>query len=111
MLEYEEFCLRAELEGGVVEAWIAAGWLIPEPSEGARRFSEADLARARLIHDLHEDMGVNDEGIAVILDLIDQIYGLRRSLRDLSAALATLPEATRTRIQEELRTRRLPARA
>ncbi len=109
MLEYQEFCLRAELEGSVVEAWVAAGWLIPETTEGPRRFSEADLARARLIRDLHEDLGVNDEGIAIILDLLDQVHGLRRSLRELSEALSALPETTRVRIQEELRARRRPA--
>lgn len=111
MLEYHEFCIRAELEGEVIEAWIAAGWLIPEGSAGPRRFSEADLARARLIRDLREDLGVNDEAIAVVLDLVDQVHGLRQSLRALSAALATLPEPTRVRIQEELRARRAPARA
>jgi chaperone modulatory protein CbpM len=111
MLEYHEFCIRAELEGEVLEAWIAAGWLIPEGSEGPRRFSEADLARARLIRDLREDIGVNDEGIAVVLDLIDQVHGLRQSLRELSAVLSALPEPTRVRIQEALRARRLPARA
>ena len=111
MLEYHEFCIRAELEGEVLEAWIAAGWLIPETTEGPRRFSEADLARARLIRDLHDDLGVNDEGIAIILDLIDQVHGLRRSLRDLSAALSVLPEPMRVRLQEELRSRRRPARA
>ena len=110
MLEYHEFCIRAELEGEVLEAWIAAGWLIPETTEGPRRFSEADLARARLIRDLRDDIGVNDEGVAVVLDLIDQVHGLRRSLRELSAALAALPEPTRVRIQEELRARRRPAR-
>ncbi len=109
MLEYREFCLRAELEGETLEAWIAAGWLIPETGEGPRRFSEADLARAHLIRDLSRDLGVNDEGIAVILDLIDQVHGLRRSLRALSAALSALPEPTRVRIQEELRARRRPA--
>ncbi len=111
MLEYQEFCLRAELEGEVLETWIAAGWLIPEVSEGPRRFSEADLARARLIRDLHDDLGVNDEGIAIILDLLDQVHGLRHSLRELSAALSVLPESMRVRIQEELRARRSPARA
>ena len=112
MLEYAEFCLRAHLEGQVLEAWIAAGWLVPETSDAPRRlFSEADLARAQLIRDLRDDLGVNDEGITIILDLVDQIHGLRRTLRDLSAALAPLPESTRARIQEELRLRRLPTRA
>jgi chaperone modulatory protein CbpM len=39
------------------------------------------VARAQLIQDLREEMGVNDEGVALILQLIDQIHGLRRALR------------------------------
>ncbi len=45
-------------------------------------FSEADLARAELIRDLMQDLGVNDEGVGVILNLLDQMHGLRRALAD-----------------------------
>jgi chaperone modulatory protein CbpM len=102
MLEYEEFCFRARLKSGTLEAWIEAGWLIPAETESRRAFSEADLARAQLIQDLSQDLGVNDEGIAVILDLIDQIHGLRRSLKGLSTALASLPADARANIQKQL---------
>ena len=56
-----------------------------------------DLARARLIHDLKHNMGVNDEGLGVILHLIDQMHGLRRALADTlnSAARATDPARRR----------------
>ena len=103
MLLYEEFCLRANLQHSVLEAWIAAGWILPNTEASERRFSEADLARAALIRDLHDDLGINDDGIAVVLDLLDQIHGLRRSLRDLSMALTALPADARARIQDELR--------
>ena len=48
-----------------------------------------DLARARLIHDLKHNMGVNDEGLDVILHLIDQMHGLRKALAE---ALASMRE-------------------
>lgn len=102
MLEYEEFCFRAHLESGTLDAWIAAGWLIPAETEPRRAFSEADLARAQLIRDLSRDLGINDEGIAVVLDLIDQIHGLRRGLKSLSAALAVLPPDARATVQRKL---------
>jgi len=41
-----------------------------------------DLARANLIHDLRDKMGVNDEGLGVILHLLDQLHALRRALAD-----------------------------
>ena len=46
-----------------------------------------DLARANLIHDLKHNMGVNDEGLDVILHLIDQMHGLRRALAEALASL------------------------
>jgi chaperone modulatory protein CbpM len=41
-----------------------------------------DLARANLIRDLKDKMGVNDEGLGVILHLLDQMHALRRALAD-----------------------------
>ena len=52
-------------------------------TDRSREFSDIDLARARLIADLRGDLGVNDEAIPVVLDLIDQIHGLRRLVREL----------------------------
>jgi len=67
-----------------LETWIAAGWICPEQSpQDWRHLSEADLARAQLICDLQDDLGVNDEGIDVIPGLLDQIYGMRQVLRDM----------------------------
>ncbi|MGH7076817.1 MAG: chaperone modulator CbpM [Acetobacteraceae bacterium] len=102
MRAYEEFCVHARLESRTLDAWVAAGWLIPIAIGLNPSFSEADLARAQLIRDLGQDLGVNEDGIGVILDLIDQIHGLRHSLKSLSAALAVLPPDARATIQQEL---------
>jgi chaperone modulatory protein CbpM len=83
MMQLEEFLIRARLERRSLETWLAAGWLIPPQTDPEPMFSDVDLARAQLIHDLREDFGVNDEGISVILHLIDQMHGLRRSMREL----------------------------
>jgi chaperone modulatory protein CbpM len=50
-----------------------------------------DLARAHFIRDL-QALGVNDEGIPIVLDLVDQLHGLRRILRELLAAMKTQQE-------------------
>ena len=83
MISIQEFLIRARLEHRPLEAWIAAGWLIPPQTEPELMFSDIDLARAQLIRDLREDFGVNDEGISVILHLVDQMHGLRRSMQGL----------------------------
>ena len=83
MISMQEFLLLTRMEHQSLEAWIAAGWLIPPQTEPELAFSDVDLARAQLIRDLHDDLGVNDEGISVILHLIDQVHGLRRSMETL----------------------------
>jgi chaperone modulatory protein CbpM len=83
MISVQEFCIRARLEHRWVEAWVTAGWLVPPQTDPELMFSDLDLARAQLIRDLREDLGVNDEGIDVILHLLDQVHGLRGSMQEL----------------------------
>jgi chaperone modulatory protein CbpM len=85
-MQTREFILEARIDAKKLEEWVEAGWLIPDQVDTGRRYSEVDLARVHLIRDLH-DLGVNDEGIAVALDLLDQIYGLRRILRGLVSSI------------------------
>jgi chaperone modulatory protein CbpM len=70
----------------VLDAWVEARWLMPHHDFTGKRFSDVDLARAHLIQDL-QDLGVNDEGIPIVLDLIDQVHGLRYLLRELLATV------------------------
>ncbi len=79
----QEFLLRASLDQGMLEAWIAEEWLIPSGTTAEPAFTDADLARAALIRDLKRDLDVNDAGVGVILSLIDQVHGLRRTLAEL----------------------------
>lgn len=82
-MEIQEFIGRSHIDNPTLAAWIEAEWLVPVSSSATFEFSEADLARARLIQDLKADFGVNDEGIGVVLHLLDQLYGLRWLLRDI----------------------------
>lgn len=101
-MQHDEFLIRARLDGNVLEGWVAAGWLTPNAEEGMQQFSEIDVARARLIQDLRRDIGVNDAGVGVILDLIDQLHGLRRTLGHLLTALQAQPQELRERLAVDL---------
>ncbi len=79
-IDTSEFLIRARLDGETLELWVEEEWLIPSDAGCGRNFSEADLARALLIHDLTRDLGVNDEGVGVILHLLDQVHALRKVL-------------------------------
>ena len=62
MFATREFLLRARLDAKTLRAYIEAGWLLPRHNGHARRFSEADLARARLIRDLKTGHGNQRRG-------------------------------------------------
>ena len=87
MINEREFLEQARLDRATLEVWIRQEWLVPARAAEERAFTDTDLARARLIADLKHNMGVNDEGLDVILHLIDQMHGLRRAL---AGALAML---------------------
>jgi len=79
----QEFMTSAGLDVQTLEFWIEQQWLIPAQSSVDVSFSDRDVARARLIRDLKGDFGVNDEGVDIILHLVDQLHGLRRAFEGL----------------------------
>jgi len=89
-MEMRDVLLRLRLDAAVLEAWVAEGWLLPGGALGER-----DIARACLIRDLRDELGVNDEGVGVVLDLVDQLHGVRLALRRVAEAMGTLPEPVR----------------
>jgi chaperone modulatory protein CbpM len=101
IMRWREFLRAAQVEASALEVWIEAGWVLPRGNAENGPFSEIDLARARLIRDLAE-LGVNDEGVPIILDLIDQLHGVRRALRDLLSTIAVQPEEARRQILSDL---------
>jgi chaperone modulatory protein CbpM len=78
-----EFLDSAGLRVEILDFWIEQHWLIPAQTADGAAFADVDLARAHLIQDLKADLGVNDEGVDVILHLVDQLHGLRRALEQL----------------------------
>lgn len=85
-MQRREFLLAAQLQAETLEAWIEAGWLLPRDRSEAGPFSDVDVARAQLIRDLAE-LAVNEEAIPIILDLVDQLHGLREALRNLLSTI------------------------
>ena len=88
--------------------WQAHGWVAPRRDAEGPLFDDLDVARIGLVCDLREDMEIDEETIPVLLSLIDQVHGLRRSLKCLAQAVdAQSPEvrsavldAYRARLQE-----------
>ena len=89
MFTEEEFCLHVGIEQGTLQLWLQQGWLMRRQGDAGLILSEVDAARARLIQDLRDNLGVNDEGIGVVLNLIDQVHGLRSVLFGLLGELGS----------------------
>ena len=69
-----------------LERWISYEWVRPDKSASGYTFREIDVARARLILEMRDEMEVNEDALPVVLLLLDQLYDLRRQLRDLNNA-------------------------
>jgi chaperone modulatory protein CbpM len=90
------------LEVREVERWIGEAWVLPDTAGGTYVFHDVDIARVRLIVELRQDMAIDDEAMPVVLNLLDQVYALRRRLKRVAAALDTLPPDLRAAITERL---------
>ena len=66
-----------------LERWISNDWVRPDGRAGDYAFREIDVARIRLIQDLRDNLEINDAALPVVLLLLDQLYDLRRRMRDL----------------------------
>jgi chaperone modulatory protein CbpM len=87
----EEFLSLSGIEHETLAVWIEQEWLLPSGPSAEPSFSDIDIARARFIRELLVDFGVNAEGVGVILNLLDQLHGMRRTLMELRQAMRTTP--------------------
>ncbi|RMF73084.1 MAG: MerR family transcriptional regulator [Alphaproteobacteria bacterium] len=102
--EMEVLGLVSGLTRRRLRRWCRMGLVVPAMREpgGAPLFADIDVARISLIRELIEDMGVNEAGVEIILDLLDQLHALHRNTRQLAAALADLDAPTRERLAARL---------
>ncbi|WP_340118434.1 chaperone modulator CbpM [Pelagibius sp. 7325] len=96
---FEDVLVSLDIGASELHAWIEQHWVLPVEESGDFYFDEADVARVKLIAELRNDLGVNEDAIPVVLRLLDQVYSLRRALSELNEAIRELPESA----QEQLR--------
>jgi chaperone modulatory protein CbpM len=88
---------RAELT-----RWVESRWVVPDEAGGRWVFHEVDVARVELILDIRREFAIDDEAMPLVLNLMDQVYSLRRQLRRLCDALAAQPAEVRDAIRNAL---------
>jgi chaperone modulatory protein CbpM len=86
-----------------VERWVARGLLRPSGSAEAWRFESVDVARVRLLVELVDDIGLDDDTVEAVIALIDQVHTLRGQLGQLATAIAQQPPETREAIAVALK--------
>ncbi len=82
--------------------WVDADLVRPTVSEQGPRFSQMDCARLELICDLCEAFDMDEEALAMVLSLIDQLHAVRAELRSLAKVIDDAPDDVRGRIASAL---------
>lgn len=85
--ELDQFLAQSSIERETLGQWIERRWIRAAGSQEDELLSDCDAARALFIRDLRVDFEVNDEGIDLVLHLVDQVHGLRRVLQALREEL------------------------
>jgi chaperone modulatory protein CbpM len=96
------------LERTELTRWIENRWILPErqhaggPDREYWQFHEVDIARVELILEIRREFEVDDETMALLLGLLDQVYSLRRQMRRLCDAIEAQPTDIREAIRRAL---------
>jgi len=103
MIGLDELTRRvAALDRVELERWIENRWILPDEEGGRWLFHEVDIARVELILEIRSEFAVDDEAMALVLGLLDQLYSLRRQMRRLCDALEHQPQEIRDAIHQAL---------
>ena len=94
----ELLSLHRKLTSMHVERWVARGLLRPSGRVEAWTFEQVDVARVRLLAELGDDIGFDDDTVETVVSLVDQVHTLRGQLGLLARAIAEQPADTRKAI-------------
>ncbi len=79
--EITEVANQCELKEEEIIQYICDDWILPHDREQLL-FDEDDINRILLISELKQDLGINNDGVPIVLHLIDQLNHLHSTLLD-----------------------------
>ncbi|OSP56127.1 chaperone modulator CbpM [Pseudoruegeria sp. SK021] len=82
--------------------YVEAEIVMPLHTPQGPVFQRADLARLTLMCELAEGFDLDEDGLGIVLSLIDQLHQARQDLHSVAQAVAQEPEAVRHRIGTRL---------
>ena len=99
----ETLSVVAESLAEQLDRYIRAGVVVPVQSSSGPLFRELDLARLNLVVELTEGYHLDEEALAMVMSLVDQLHGLRGDMRAILDAVAREPAETRVRLKAAIR--------
>lgn len=103
MIGLDELTRRfAALDSVELMRWIENRWILPDEEGGHWLFHEVDIARVELILEIRRELAVDDDAMALMLNLLDQLYSARRHMRRLCEAIERQPPEIREAIRQAL---------
>ena len=86
-----------------IERWVARGMVRRADSTEADALEPIDLARLRLLNELADDLGLDDDTVEAVVALIDQVHTLRSELKLVASAIAEQPPEARQALAATLK--------
>lgn len=79
-LSLEELCRLCDVEQQRIVELVEEGVLQVDPRAGPWQFTGPALRRARMALRLQRDLQINVAGVALVLELVDELERLRRQI-------------------------------
>ena len=84
-------------------SYVEAEIVLPMQGEQGPVYRQIDVARLQLLAELTEHFDLSDDGLAVVMRLVDQVHALRSDLRCVLNAITQEPEEVRARLAKAVR--------
>lgn len=87
-----------------LEDFIARGWVKPVRDEKDYIFDDMDIARIKLVCELHIEMKLELDAVDIILSLMDQLYENRANLDRIVTAIKKQPKDVQNQVLKSFST-------
>jgi chaperone modulatory protein CbpM len=100
--EDEAIAAVALLTRPLLTAFVRAEIIVPVQAEGGVYFRQVDIVRMELLCELHEQFDMNEDALAMVISLIDQLHEVRLELRSVLQAVEAETDDVQQRIAAAL---------
>ncbi|TVR98242.1 MAG: hypothetical protein EA406_07645 [Rhodospirillales bacterium] len=102
MASFDDIVRIYQVDRVELTSWIEQRWVRPVRTTQGLVFDAVDEARVALIRELRQDLLVDEDALAMVLNLLDQLYAARQMLRTVEDAIEACPESVRREIRARL---------